>query len=736
MVRLFILLVTVAALSAPVVAEEDVWSDMVSEEEEFDVQRVLATDGGSQGSAAAATVWTPCLIAGGRLPASLLQCGAAPPLVECASVPVPLNYSAPAGSETINISTLRIRSSSSSSSAETAKRRGSVWVACGGPGAAQQPEVYGVLYKFLGCAFDLYFADYRGVGQSANLGSAGCVNAATGLDFASCAASANATWGAKLHHFTVTNIARDFDRLIPMFQQQPQEATVVFGYSWGTYVANRLLQVMASHVPVRPVYLTGVVMDAVCTPGLCKATNIGVNQDQCGRMLLGRYCARDAMCAAKLGGDPEHFAARVFDSLDAGGLPCATALKLQKWELQTLLNGFAGAHWPVMKLPFAPALLYRLRRCSAPDLAALNHSITQARAARAAGVPLPLGASIIQEVNVEYGDMWRASLGGSAGEALIPSQAVLDAQYERFMFADNNADFNGFNGKTVRVGYDLWNKFKPDEFVGRFAPPLVPLLLLNGDTDQAVDNDANAQQSARFYDSKLEGARANLRLLTIPYAGHTTLGQSPVRCSEQGNPLACTVAADGVGINGPLAPACGAQIAASFINDTSGPLDVSCLQRLFPLDLEGKLSLTQRWSEAEFGTPDMWGDGLPTPAPTPPPTPTPPPLPYDCDKTSYTCAPKAGGAFTTQSTCMANCIKHAPTPAPAPGPTAAGHSSAGAGIGAGLAVVAVAGAVVYMRNRHQAALETGAAPEIEMMQQNPGVAEEAPVTAVDDLGAL
>ena len=103
-------------------------------------------------------VWVPCLIAGGRLPASLLQCGAAPPLVECANVSVPLNYSAPAGSEAINIFTLRIRG------ADEAKRKGSVWVACGGPGMAQAPEVFGVLYPFLGCAFDVYFADYRGVG--------------------------------------------------------------------------------------------------------------------------------------------------------------------------------------------------------------------------------------------------------------------------------------------------------------------------------------------------------------------------------------------------------------------------------------------------------------------------------------------------------------------------------------------------------------------------------------------
>ena len=58
----------------------------------------------------------------------------------------------------------------------------------------------------------------------------------------------------------------------------------------------------------------------------------------------------------------------------------------------------------------------------------------------------------------------------------------------------------------------------------------------------------------------------------------------------------------------------------------------------------------------------------PTKPPTPPPTtpPTPPPLPYDCDKTSYTCAPKAGGAFTTKSTCMAYCIMPPPTPPPTP----------------------------------------------------------------------
>ena len=84
-----------------------------------------------------------------------------------------------------------------------------------------------------------------GTGGSHNLGSAGCIHNRTGIDAVGCAAAANATWGDRLRHFSVTNIARDFDRLIPMLAQ-PGEATVTLGYSWGTYVSNRILQVMAA----------------------------------------------------------------------------------------------------------------------------------------------------------------------------------------------------------------------------------------------------------------------------------------------------------------------------------------------------------------------------------------------------------------------------------------------------------------------------------------------------------
>ena len=151
----------------------------------------------------------------------------------------------------------------------------------------------------------------------------------------------------------------------------------------------------------------------------------------------------------------------------------------------------------------------------------------------------------------------------------------------------------------------------------------MPMLLLNGDVDQAVNNDANMQVSAQMYASLGVGARSNIRAVTIPYAGHTTTGQSPVQCTDAHDPALCTVGSDGVGINGPFAPACGASIAVSFIRNPAGPLNLTCLQHLFPLDLGGELALTRQTALAEFGVANLW-DNTDAPPPAPPSGPPPP----------------------------------------------------------------------------------------------------------------
>ena len=103
--------------------------------------------------------WSPCP----------LKTPMGPALVECANASAPLNYSAPNSSKTIQLHVRRLRSASSTPPA------GDVFVLCGGPGMAQNPETYQALFYLLGGTHDVYFADYRGTGQSASLGSYGCL---------------------------------------------------------------------------------------------------------------------------------------------------------------------------------------------------------------------------------------------------------------------------------------------------------------------------------------------------------------------------------------------------------------------------------------------------------------------------------------------------------------------------------------------------------------------------------
>jgi hypothetical protein len=104
-----------------------------------------------------------------------------------------------------------------------------------------------------------------------------------------------------------------------------------------------------------------------------------------------------------------------------------------------------------------------------------------------------------------------------------------------------------------------------------------------------------------------------------------------VLCTDLDDPTVCNVGSDGVGINGPFAPACGAQIALSFLADTTGPLNLECLQELFPLDFEGSIQLTRASALTQFGTEDLWDNNNDdeTAAPTPVPT-------TECDATCTT----------------------------------------------------------------------------------------------------
>jgi pimeloyl-ACP methyl ester carboxylesterase len=188
----------------------------------------------------------------GSAAAAEVEWGACPPSPrldprqECASLPVPLDYSAPTGA-TIEIAISRLRTAS------PAERRGILLYNPGGPsssGIYGPSRLAGSLPQSVLDRYDLVGFDPRGINFSAPVS---CSLAPGDLDVLKfipypahdldisanvayaqrAAAGCAATSGALLPHITTANTARDMDEIRAAFDE-PKISYV--GYSYGTYL--------------------------------------------------------------------------------------------------------------------------------------------------------------------------------------------------------------------------------------------------------------------------------------------------------------------------------------------------------------------------------------------------------------------------------------------------------------------------------------------------------------------
>ncbi len=546
-------------------------------------------------------VWFPCTIDGG----GLIPPPAPQPTVQCTNQSMPLFWDQPTSnsSDTIYVWVQRVL-------ADPAARIGSLWFLYGGPGTATTQGVvsqYIALYYGLGSSYDMYFMDYRGVGRSTDLGNRNCLS--NGLpDSRACAIAANNDYGSRLHGFTTTNTARDILWFIRATSKQQSDRVMVLGVSWGTFVANRLLQ-----LPGADAVLNGVILDGVCTPGACMALNLDRHSDSVAKYLMTYYCGGAAggddsiWCRNQFSNsDPLSVMSAVFQNLTAGG-GCAEILfqsglavpKFTRAELSTLLFQFIGM---VGARNFVPAVIFRMNRCNENDQRALAHMIMLFRSTAQTGgssaPPVPPGLSFVHQYNIEYSELWY----GLRGEVPIPTAGdVSRLQSELFVY---NA-LGPLNTGLEIPGYSLWPKYSVDSYTGNFANSSVPLLLLNGDLDIAAPV-WNALRSALEYENSIGASRH--RIVVIPYAAHTTIGQSPVLDPTQ--PFGC-----------------GANLIIQFLlsppnQPPNQSLNLSCLSDVIPLDFRGITPASQLLANQTFGTTSLW-DAIPPPPLPPTPYPEP-----------------------------------------------------------------------------------------------------------------
>jgi len=418
--------------------------------------------------------------------------------------------------------------------------RAQIWILPGGPGIAGDDYETALALAEALPDTEIYMPDHRGTGRSDFLA---CNPEQSQQNFSGDEPSGEDCLTYllenretdELAHFNVTQAAEDIGQLITHFNPEGNEV-YVYGSSYGTYWAQRYLHLY-------PDQASGVFLDAVCSLTSCYQQNgYFTTADIAGNELL-KLCDNDAFCSNKLGGDAKGYLQNLYTLLENGHCP---ALDLSREDLQ-FYTGEAVSEKPLQAL--LPALLYRLTRCNEKDVEAILHLVDYAEnggdeGAESMGdepqfdsLPESLGLTL----NIINSEFWDNGL----------TPADIEAQAQRALFA-----LDGF-GEEEQAAYDLqaqWPIYALDSF--------------------AITVNSAAELASQY-------VQPNQQTILIPYAGHETLGASPIADSDED---------------------CAATLAIQFFQNPQQELDRSCLDNLQALDFEGD----PQSAVTAFNTLDYW----------------------------------------------------------------------------------------------------------------------------------
>jgi pimeloyl-ACP methyl ester carboxylesterase len=429
-------------------------------------------------------------------------------LAECATACLPADWANPEG-EQLSVFVKRYP-------ALRQPATGQLWLLAGGPGGAGSDfEWWAYDLARSVPTLDIYMPDHRGTGQSSFASCAAYGSSLTTATAASCAASIPC-----LADLTVTGAARDLAWQIDA-TRTPGQAVFVFGQSYGTYWAQRYLE-------VRPEQPTGVILDSTIPASGMDFAQSGQYEDAKARELLVA-CTADVTCLAKLGPDPVAAATRAVAAVDAG--TCNPGVGAIRPLLASFL--YAGTYFEPMLLP---AAIYRILRCNSADIAWLvrvngymNLMFTG---------PSPAGFSDATFYNVGFSEFWPSN----------PSAADLAAQA-----AASIAD-DGAAAATASFAPG-WPRYALDSYYGTWPSSPAAMLILQGTSDAVTP----------FGDMvKQHYAGANQHYVEIPHARHSTMWTSLMADDR--------------------APMCAQQVLVSFLADPSRPPDTTCIAGMAPID--------------------------------------------------------------------------------------------------------------------------------------------------------
>lgn len=411
--------------------------------------------------------------------------------LKCLDLAVPLDHAQPGG-KAIPLRVYRFAPAAM-------PPRAQLWILQGGPGASGATLAgMAALLRKLDPDLEVLVPDHRGTGDSHWLhcqaigGGAGGPTAIDADEVEACAVELDGQLGpGGLAAFSTEQAAADLASAIGALGSA-DVPVFVYGTSYGTYWAHRYLQRFAGQA-------TGLILDSICPPQLCKLVWYDKNFDDVARQLLG-LCRDAPGCRQFLGDDPVARAEATMAKLDAGHCPALQAVGLTRSGLRRVLASLTSQ--PTYRA-FLPAVVHRLDRCAAADIQALGHMMEDVDQA---STPLPdKQFSVVLHHNILYSELF------------APDPPPSAAQVQQWTDQAIAAPETSVKSMVLEA---LWPKYPLPLEAGQWAEAETPVLMLQGGLDPQTPlawGKAMAQH--------LDGAHQYLQV--FPTAAHGVLFGSP-----------------------------------------------------------------------------------------------------------------------------------------------------------------------------------------------------------------